>query len=238
METRRSGRRADARATGARDVRDRRGPRAFTWGLRAHALHHPRLASTTFALTPPLPIAQHEDGWGHVDIACPPGETVAEVLFASWGDWTVECDGGIKCAVGAEDCNGAGCNGGASCACPCKGFVSTDVCSSCSWSQGACSGASAEDFVEKACLGKVGAIINDAICSSRDASRHHYFAVPSSNPNQNRQNVGRFQQTTETSMTAQARATRVQANTSTLGLQCAAAQPLAARSFRSGARSF
>lgn len=97
---------------------------------------------------------QHADGWGQVNIECPPGQTVAEVVFASWGDWTVECDGGIKCEASKDTCNGAGCNGGTSCACPCKGFVSTDVCSSCSWSTGDCSGASAQDFVEKACLGK------------------------------------------------------------------------------------
>eukprot|EP01043_Picozoa_sp_COSAG02_P017182 COSAG02_NODE_773_length_17343_cov_61.240373_15_plen_258_part_00 len=44
--------------------------------------------------------------------------------------------------------------GGGGCACPCKGFVSTDLCSSCSWTKGSCSGASAQNFVEKACLGK------------------------------------------------------------------------------------
>ena len=32
--------------------------------------------------------------------------------------------------------------------------MSTDVCSSCSWSKGDCSGSSAQDFVEQACLGK------------------------------------------------------------------------------------
>ena len=110
--------------------------------------------SSVATANPPPPTAQHVDGWGNVNIACPPGETVAEVLFASWGDWTAECDGGIKCEASKEDCHGAGCNGGTTCACPCKGFVSTDVCSSCSWSKGACSGSSAQDFVEQACLGK------------------------------------------------------------------------------------
>jgi hypothetical protein len=113
-----------------------------------------RLAASSRAMTDSR-VAQHDDGWGEVKIACPAGEVVAEVLFASWGDWTATCDGGIKCtATAGEDCHGAGCNGGSSCACPCKGFVSTDVCSSCSWSKGSCSGASAQDFVESKCLGK------------------------------------------------------------------------------------
>ena len=51
----------------------------------------------------------HDDGWGHVSIACPVGQTVGEVLFASWGDWTADC-GSYKCAVGTNSCNGAGCN--------------------------------------------------------------------------------------------------------------------------------
>ena len=94
----------------------------------------------------------HDDGWGHVSVACPAGEVVAEVIFASWGDWSAEC-GDVKCTANKDQCNGQGCNGGASCACPCKGFTTT-TCSSCSWSQGSCHGSHALDFVEAACLGK------------------------------------------------------------------------------------
>lgn len=52
-------------------------------------------------------------------IACPAGDTVAEVVFASWGDWSAEC-GAVKLpksVKGKDQCSGAGCNGGAQCDC-------------------------------------------------------------------------------------------------------------------------
>lgn len=159
METTRRARGVSGRAI-PRHMRDRRRSRALIlFACSCSAMHcacmlrcSARVQRVYICLT--AAVLQHADGWGNVNIACPPGETVAEVTFASWGDWTVECDGGIKCEAKKDDCSGAGCNGGNSCACPCKGFVSTDVCSSCSWSKGECSGVSAQDFVEKSCLGK------------------------------------------------------------------------------------
>eukprot|EP01051_Picozoa_sp_SAG22_P003203 SAG22_NODE_153_length_17315_cov_69.981935_7_plen_387_part_00 len=122
-------------------------------GLRSAAAMDPPPAPGTCGMGED----HHSDGWGNVQIACPAGETVAEVLFASWGNWKADCSG-YTCEVkeNANQCNGAGCNGGTTCACPCKGFIAagTESCASCSWSVGECAGASAKPYVEGKCLGK------------------------------------------------------------------------------------
>ena len=116
-------------------------------------------ASMSFALAladdPPVPAPgtcglgeDHHDGadWGSISLTCSaPGELIGEVLFASYGTFTVSCDG-WKCPVQPRGS-----------ATPCAEFAAkgTSQCGSCDWSAGDCSDEhTLQPFVEKLCLGK------------------------------------------------------------------------------------
>ena len=116
-------------------------------------------ASMSFALAladdPPVPAPgtcglgeDHHDGadWGSISLTCSaPGELIGEVLFASYGTFTVSCDG-WKCPVQPRGS-----------ATPCAEFAAkgTSQCGSCDWSAGDCSDQhTLQPFVEKLCLGK------------------------------------------------------------------------------------
>eukprot|EP01045_Picozoa_sp_COSAG04_P013372 COSAG04_NODE_946_length_9227_cov_9.312555_3_plen_326_part_00 len=117
------------------------------------------VASMSFALVladdPPVPAPgvcglgeDHHDGaaWGSISLTCSvPGELIGEVLFASYGTFTVSCDG-WKCPVQPRGS-----------ATPCAEFAAkgTSTCGSCDWSAGDCSDQhTLQPFVEKLCLGK------------------------------------------------------------------------------------
>jgi hypothetical protein len=104
----------------------------------------PRVAAAMPPVPPPGQCGvgedHHTDGWGSVSVACPPGQAIAEVIFASWGSWVAKCDGFVIDQPSREDqdCSGDGCNGGASCACPPAGFAKagTAACPTCEWGEG------------------------------------------------------------------------------------------------------